>query len=143
MVDLRDDYKKILVRSLEYIIKRDHDIVQDNSNSDCLNEIEDTKFHRFGGFSHTVVVCNKAYTVNFSMTVSDAKFILDNIDCVEYTYNYDKCYDTIFFDRLKAVLSENHVLGYKYILFALGLDKAPTEQEALIFLSDRRNKYDS
>lgn len=141
--NFRDDYKRNLLKSLEYIINRNHDIVQDNIDSEYLSEIEDTKFHRFGGFSHIVIVCSKAYTVSFNMTISDAKFILENIEHVEYLYNYDKGYDTVFFDKLRNVLSENHVLGYKYILFALGLSKAPTEKDALLFLKDRRNKYDS
>ena len=82
MLNLSDDYKRNLLKSLEYIINRNHDIIQDNVDSDYLNEIEDTKFHRFGGFSHVVILCNKAYTVNFNMTISDAKFILENIERV-------------------------------------------------------------
>ena len=146
MLNLRDDYKKNLVRSLEYLVNRDQDFLfidSGNEDQDYLNEVEDTEFHRSGGFSHIVILCGKSYKVFIGMSLSDAQFILNNIDYIDYVYNYDMCYDTLFFDDFKSVLSDNHILGYKYILFTLGLNEAPTELEATTFFNDRRNKYDS
>lgn len=136
MLNLREDYRKNLIKSLEYIIDRNDDIIvdMDNSDKDYLDFIEviDFKFHQHGGYCHIVFLCEKYYKVDAFMKVEDAKFILDNIDKIKYVYNIDKMYDTIFGDLIDLFIKYN-TNGYRYMKFMTKLNYLFTEDDATMF----------
>lgn len=140
MLNLRDDYKKNLVRSLEYIIDRNEDIEVDmnNNNIDYLDSIEiiDFKFHRHRAYCHVVFLCEKYYKVDAFMKVEDAKFILNNIDKIEYVYNIDKMYDTLLGDLLDLYIRYN-TNGYRYMEFMMQFNDLFTKDEAIKFFEKR------
>ena len=142
MLNLRDDYKKNLVRSLEYIIDRNEDIVidMDNNDRDYLDFIEviDFKFHRNRAYCHVVFLCGKYYKVDAFMKVEDAKFILNNIDKIEYVYNTDKMYDTLLGDLLDLFIRHN-TNGCRYMKFMMQFNYLLTKDDAVKFFEKGDN----
>lgn len=142
MLNLRNDYKKNLIRSLEYIVDRNEDITvyMNNNNRDYLDFIEliDFKFHRNRAYFHVVFLCGKYYKVDAFMKVEDAKFILNNIDKIEYVCNIDKMYDTLFGDLLDLFIRHN-TNGGRYMKFMMQFNDLFTEDDAIKFFDKGDN----
>ena len=114
------DYINRLIKSLNYIISQDHSNSDDPS--DLFNECEnikeklDEQFHRCGRRSYIVFTKGKFYTICPYTTINDAKFVMENIEEIEYVYDYDYGTDTLI-GNTREFFTQNKIPEYKYIQF--------------------------
>lgn len=95
-----EPYIDDLKYSLDYIIKRNCDIDPKTLGAFDAEKVELDTTNNF-----IVFVNNVQFTVCGTMTVSDAKYISDNIDNISYVYSKQDSKDSIVGDIASFILS--------------------------------------
>lgn len=104
-------------KSLKYLIDRNSDLDKSKLDRDLLESM-DSQFHRYNRYAFIVGIDGIFYNVDAFLSVSDAKYILENIENINYVYNYDRGVDNIIGD-VRAFVREHKTNDYRYIKFVL------------------------
>lgn len=104
-------------KSLKYLIDRNSDLDKSKLDRDLLENM-DSQFHRYNRYAFIVGIGGIFYNIDAFLSVSDAKYILENIENINYVYNYDRGVDNIIGD-VRAFVREHKTNDYYYIKFVL------------------------
>lgn len=128
-MDSIGEFTSNIKKSLYYIIQRNSDIIIDTSNKDTnyidFLENEDMKYHRSGLYCYIIFINNILYEISPFTLISDAKYILDNIENIRYAYNYDTGMDTII-GNIRNICMANRTNEYRYMCFLKETNCVPT-----------------
>ena len=104
-------------KSLKYLIDRNSDLDKSKLDRDLLESV-DSQFHRYNRYAFIVGIGGIFYNIDAFLSVSDAKYILENINSINYVYNYDRGVDNVIGD-VREFVREHKTNDYHYIKFVL------------------------
>lgn len=127
-----------ITRGLKFIIERNADTLDISKCDRDFLENLDCNFHHSKRYAFIVGLENTFYNVDAFLAVSDAKYILENIENVKYVYNYDCGIDSVI-GNVREFVKKYKSNEYWYIDFVLNQHSMFSEHDITEYFENRKS----
>lgn len=130
-----ENWKNDITKSLTFIVDRNLDVLDISVCDRDFVESLDCQFHNHKRCAFIVGIDGSFYNVDAFLTVSDAKNIIENLENVNYVYNYDRGVDSII-GNVRNFVKKYKSNEYWYIKFVLSQNSMFSTEDLVVYFEN-------